>query len=421
MIIYYTVGNFRAIKDPLTLNFQASALSEHPNSNTFNEMGIDLLKSMLLYGHNASGKSKILDSLVFVRYLVTQSANVNQKESWPYLPFSLNSETLNQPSFFEIFFVIDKMKYRYGFELGKEGIQKEWLLESKTRKETPLFLRIEDDFKIDLKKFKNADGLEKRTRKNALFISVAAQWNVLKAEKIVDFFQSIFAIHGVVDHTYKSFTMKLLQDEKYSKTIKEFINKADLGISDIGLALLTKKLSKREKISKESLSDGIDDKDDKDDPVVYTSHPQFDGSDKKIGDSRFYLDTHESEGTRKYFNILGPIIYALYNNKVVIIDEFDARLHSLLTKAILKLFNSSSIQSKGQLLVATHDTSLLDRNILRRDQIGFVEKDYFGASKLTMLSAYKPRKEAPFDKNYLEGKYGGIPIIEEFEKIIAHE
>ena len=132
------------------------------------------------------------------------------------------------------------------------------------------------------------------------------------------------------------------------------------------------------------------------------------------------MDDQESEGTKKYFNLVGVFITALQENRLVVIDEFDARLHTLLTKSILKLFNSPQTKSKAQLLVASHDTALLDRNLLRRDQIYFVEKNKFGATEVTSLVEFKPRKESPYDKNYLEGKYGAIPFIDGLESLLTN-
>jgi len=131
-------------------------------------------------------------------------------------------------------------------------------------------------------------------------------------------------------------------------------------------------------------------------------------------------DKSESEGTKKYFNIIGLLVTALLESRVVIIEEFDARLHTLLTKAILKLFNSTILKSNAQLIVASHDTALLDSEIHRRDQIYFIEKNIYEASSAVSLVEYKPRKDSPYNKNYLEGKYGAIPFIQDIEKLIVN-
>jgi AAA15 family ATPase/GTPase len=395
MLIYFKVGNYKSVKEPILLNFNAAAISEHTDSNVFEDESLPLLKSILLYGPNASGKSKILDAFVFFKWLVNNSATEKQgNEQIEVESFELSEATENMPCFFEVSFTLDEYKYRYGFEVDKEKIHKEWLLESKVTKEYPVFLRIGDQFEINGKRFPNAEGLEKRTRKNALFLSVASQWNVKKAEQINEWFSRIFTIHGMSDGLYQNVTLDLLKDKKHADEVKAFIQKADLGIQAIEL---TKERS-----------------------IVFTLHQKFNEKGEVVGSTRFLLEGQESEGTKKYFNLIGVFIKAIAEDRIIVIDEFDARLHTLLTKSILKLFNSSKTKSKAQLLAASHDTALLDRDLLRRDQIYFVEKNRYGASEVISLVEYKPRKESPYDKNYLEGKYGAIPFIDSLESSVTN-
>jgi AAA15 family ATPase/GTPase len=416
MLIYFKIGNYKSIKEPILLNFNAAALSEHIDSNVVEDAGIPLLKSILLYGPNASGKSKILDAFVYFKWLVNNSATEKQgNEQIDVESFALNEATENMPCFFEVSFVLGEQKYRYGFEVDKERIHKEWLLESKVTKEYPVFLRIGEEFEIESKRFPNADGLEKRTRKNALFLSVASQWNVKKAEQINEWFSRIFTIHGMSDELYKNVTIDLLKDKIYADVVKGFIRQADLGIQAIELTKLAVYRAS-ENLPREYRNTLISDEW----PAVSTFHQKFNEKGEVIGSTQFLLEDQESEGTKKYFNLIGVFIKAIAEDRIVVIDEFDARLHTLLTKSILKLFNSSKSKSKAQLLAASHDTALLDRDLLRRDQIYFVEKNNYGASEVTSLVEYKPRKESPYDKNYLEGKYGAIPFIDSLESLVGH-
>jgi AAA15 family ATPase/GTPase len=263
--------------------------------------------------------------------------------------------------------------------------------------------------------------LEKRTRKNALFLSVASQWNVSKAQKIDEWVESIFTVHGMEDNEYRKFTIELLDDKKYSALINSFIKKADLGINNIDVVDIPIKVEDIIKKVPDELKDffkkGFKERSEK---AVFAIHSKYNDNNEIVGSVPLLLNKSESEGTKKYFNIIGLLITALLENRVVVIDEFDARLHTLLTKAILKLFNSSVIKSTAQLIVASHDTALLDREILRRDQIYFIEKNVYGASSAVSLVEYKPRKDSPYDKNYLEGKYGAIPFIEDLEKLIVN-
>ncbi|SDR71835.1 AAA family ATPase [Christiangramia echinicola] len=419
MIVFFKVRNYKSIKDTLTLNFNSTGISEHVETNLIHKGRHDLLKSYVLYGHNGSGKSKILDALVFFRWFILNSAiEKHSSEEIDVEPFLLNEKTQEEPCFFEMSFYIDKTKYRYGFEATEKKVTKEWLLESKKIKEYPVFLRIEKEFKIDSKRFVNADGLEKRTRDNALFLSVCAQWNVKKAEKINSWFDNIFTVHGLSDIEYRDITLELLENDYHRELINRFIRKADLGINEVDTFEIKYDdiIKKIPKDLKESANERLKGKDHK---AILMMHNIYNDKNEVVGSRPFILDKHESEGTKKFFNLLGVYISAIKNNSLIIMDEFDARLHTLLTKALLKLFGSEKIKSESQMIVACHDTAILDSSLLRRDQIGFVEKNKFGATELTSLVEYKPRKESPYDRNYLKGKYGGIPMIDDLEDLFA--
>jgi uncharacterized protein len=423
MIVYFKVGNYKSIQEEVTLNFNAASISEHTDSNIIGGEMFPLLKSIMLYGHNASGKSKILEALVYFKWFINNSATEKQSsEEIDVEPFELLESSSKKPSYFEICFLMGKQKYRYGFEADKKTVHKEWLLESKATKEYPVFLRIGQNVEIDLKRFENSQGLDKRTRKNALFLSVASQWNVSKAQKIDSWVDSIFTVHGLADENYRLHTIDLLKNKKYSEIIKKFIQKADLGINSIDVVDVPIKLEDVLKRIPEELKGVFKEKyKGRSETAVFTVHSKYNDKSEVVGDVPFLLDKSESEGTKKYFNLVGLFIKALIEDRLIVMDEFDARLHTLLSKAIIKLFNSSKIKSKAQLLVASHDTALLDRELLRRDQIYFIEKNKIGATKAVSLVEYKPRKDTPYDRNYLDGKYGGIPFIGDLESLITNE
>lgn len=399
MLIYFKVGNYKSIKEPIVINFTAGSISEHRDTNVMEVKRFNLLRSVLLYGHNASGKSKLLEALVFMRWFVLNSVNDHQAgDPIPVEPFLLDPETEEEPSLFEIAFIANHQAYRYGFEADKSKVQKEWLFESKSSGDIPLFLRMDNQVQVsDTKRFENADGLDKRMRPNALFLSVASQWNVQKAAEILGWFRTIIPVNANDDELYKRMTLELLKDPEMSSEVIEFMRRADIGIDSVESG---------------STNDNFQ--------VIFTLHRKFDGKGNPAGVTRFLMEDQESKGTLKFFNLVGLFIRAIRENHLIVVDEIDARLHSLLTKSILKLFNSDKNNSQAQLLAASHDTALLDRDLLRRDQICFVEKNKFGASGLTSLAEYKVRKEAPYDKNYLEGRFGAIPFIDEFESIMKH-
>lgn len=416
MIIYFKVKNYSSINKPVIINFEASGISEHQESNVITTPEASLLKSILFYGHNASGKSNLLAAIVHFRWLIVNSATeLNANDDLDIEPFLLDKESEKAPSFFEMGFLIKNTRYRYGFEATNKTIVKEWLLESPRKKEYPVFLRIGQEFQIDNKRFKNSSGLAERTRKNALFLSVCSQWNVVKAEKILNWFSKITTVHGLRDELYRKSTLKCLDDEKDFNNVVELLKRADLGINNIETVDVNFNdiLESTPEEFKERVQKSLENRSST--AVMFIRDVFSEGV--KVGTRPFFLDKYESEGTKKFFNLLGVFIQAIREGRIIIIDEFDARLHTLLTKAIIQMFNSGNIETSAQLILACHDTSLIDRRILRRDQIYFVEKNRFGETVVASLVEYKPRKEEAFEKNYLEGKYGAIPFINGFESI----
>ncbi|SFW89615.1 AAA family ATPase [Chitinophaga sancti] len=417
MLVYFKVENYRSIKEPVVINFTATSLSEHQDSNLIDAKKSKLLKSVLLYGPNASGKSKIIEAFITYRNLILESAGYNSTNTIDSIvPFRLNSSTLNAPSSFEAAFIIKEKRYRYGFEASRNAVAKEWLFEVKATTETALFLRIGQQFEIAHKKFPNAEGLETRSKPNVLFLSVADLWNAPVANEIYKWFNEIHIVHGLLDQSHKKLTNDLLKIDHYKQIINSIIQQADLGIkgvevvqfSDDDKATIMKKAPGKFK-TEEYLSEFFED-------LVFTIHEVFDENGNPVRFEPFEMELDESEGTKKFYNILGTLISAIEKGQLVVIDELDARLHSLMTKAIIRLFNSETANSGSQLFAVSHDVSVVDRDLLRRDQVYIVEKDRIAATKVVNLAEYKiVRKDTPFSKNYLEGKYGGIPFIENLE------
>ncbi|MVT08382.1 AAA family ATPase [Chitinophaga tropicalis] len=418
MLVYFKVGNYKSIKKPLVINFEATSIGDHQNTNVIEKIGAKLLKTILLYGANASGKSKILDAFVTYRSLILKSTSYHSTSTLPIQPFKLNTETVGQPSIFEAEFIVNNKRYRYGFEADKEMIQTEWLLEVKKTTQSPVYLRIKQDFKINFKKFQNSEGLENKCNENVLFLSVADQWNVPLAKEIYKWFHEMVTIHGLNDHAYKNRTNELFEKPEYKELINSLMAHADLGIKSVNVVKFMD--AQKEDLQKRRvLSTNNSDADNH--SRVFARHHVYDSEGKIAGEESFDMSTYESEGTKKFYNFLGAILYSIKNGHFVVIDELDARFHTLLTKAIIGLFNSELVNSGSQLLAASHDIAVVDHELLRRDQIYIVEKDNFVATNVTNLAEYKTvRKETPFAKNYLEGKYGGIPFIENLENFLKN-
>jgi uncharacterized protein len=420
MLIEFSVGNYRSFKEVVTFSMVAANLVAKdkridaqniiPLSDSF-----ALLKSAAVYGANASGKSNLAKAMQFMlQFMVNSSRETQATDEIPYEPFRLSTETENQPSFFELVFWMAGQRYRYGFAIDQHQIVSEWLFYVPKARETKLFERNREVIN-SLKAF-GADGIAPRTRRNALFLSVAAQFNVNMADDILTWLtQKIRIISGLQDDSHAAYTMNCILEHKNRDEILQLIKRLDLGISDLEVKPQLplpeempenlKRLIIRGSFSKAS--------------AITTFHRKFDADGKLQATERFDLHQHESEGTQKVFALAGLLVDTLKNGKVLIIDELDARLHPLMTLEIVKLFNSTETNpQQAQLVFMTHDTNLLDNQLFRRDQIWFTEKDRYGATHLYSLAEYKVRNDAAFENDYIKGRYGAIPYIENRDVVV---
>ena len=426
MLIEFTTENFLSIREKISLSMLAvKQLKELEESNIHLEGKYPLLKSAVIYGANASGKSNVLAAMRFMKWFVMNSSKESQVlEKIPIIKHKLYTKCKKKPSFFEIIFLIKNFKYRYGFEASENGIKTEWLFQVKRIKETPLFLRQKDAIEV-MKDFNEGKNLEAKTRNNALFLSVVAQFNGNISTQILNWFNGFRIISGLDDNAYSHVSAKMLEDEDLREFIVSFLRKADIGIEDINVKI--EKLDTSELF--EYLSQKAKDKflsqgkgDEQNVYTVVTKHPIYNEKGKVIGSQSLDLEGEESEGTKKFFNLIGPIIDSILYGYVFIVDELDARLHPLLTLALLKVFNSTK-NITSQFIFATHDTTLLRKKVLRRDQIWFTEKDKRGATDLYSLAEYKlpsgtVRKDASYENDYIKGKYGAIPFIGDFSSLL---
>lgn len=423
MLLDFTCGNYLSFLQDKTLDMTAaSAVKEHIDDNVVLSQRYKVLKSAVIYGANASGKSNLLKALQAMKWMVINSSKDLQKgEELPVESFALSVSSRKEPSEFEVTILIDEVRYRYGFEAAKAEISSEWLFRSRKIKEEPLFLREGEGIQV-FQKFSEGKGLEERTRENALFLSVCAQFNGEISEKVLSWFASVKIISGLADKTYQRFSEKMF-DECPQRRLQmlEFLRKSDLGIKDLSI--------NRQTITEDSLSSNLPKElqnifFNREESLISTFHDVYDEQGKPVSTMEFNFETQESEGTKKFFRISGPIFDALMKGSVLVVDELDARLHPALTLAISKLFNSRISNPKGaQLIFATHDTNLLSADVFRRDQIWFAEKDHTEASDLYSLSEYKlaggkVRNDASFEKDYIRGRYGAIPYLGDVQGIM---
>ena len=423
MLLEFSVGNFLSFREKKTLNLVASGISDYKEKNTISSERYILLKSAVIYGANASGKSNIIRAMSTMRRIVMSSFYQSSTNSLDVTPFLLNSETEKNPSFFEVLFEIYGTRFRYGFEVTNKEVVGEWLYESKKNAEKFLFIRARNGIEVS-SSYKEAENLESKTRDNALFLSVIDQFNGVKAKKIMNWFNNFITISGLTHENYEMVTLNMIEHEKATKALVDFYDKLDLGFN--GITLNREKLVIPSDMSKSLEKLRIKDLKGSYRIKIKTSHKKFNNNNYNIGEVEFDMRSQESAGTNKVFNISGPIFDVLQDGGVLAIDELDSSLHPLLTLAITRLFISKNDNPKNaQLIFTTHDTNLLSYGRFRRDQIYFVEKDKYGATDLYSLVEYreedgtKIRKDRSFESDYIQGRYGAIPYIGNISKIIA--
>jgi hypothetical protein len=382
MLIEFSVSNFLSFKEKVTFSMVATKLKELPGCLINVNENMRLLKSAVLYGANASGKSNFLRALGFMcRFVLMHSGG-----KIPVERFLFSSECDDKPSLFEAVFLIDGVKYVYGFSVDTEIIHEEWLHSYEKGRQRTLFERSNNIIKLS-EYFYEGKGLGERIQSDSLFFSKLAASDGEIAFKISQWFRHF----SFIDVKFAPNNFRILDSRDFKNfqlKIMEFINIADLQIEGI---------SEKEKI--------------KGTTFLKTSHLKYDENNNVIGHVDINLSS-ESTGTQRIIlEIVEPLIDALSNGKILVIDELDTSLHPLITHKIIELFNSSDNKNNAQLIITTHDTNLLDEELFRRDQIWFTEKDRYGRSDLYSLVAFKVRKDASYEKSYLMGKYGAIPFV----------
>ncbi len=417
MLTSFTVENFRSIKDRVSISFNASMAIKDLDNNGYTGAGGDyLLNTIAFYGANSCGKSNLFKAIQRMKSIVVHSVRLNDNEPLPYDPFLL-SDCESCPTFFEISFIDGGDKFTYGFSYTIQRIEEEWLYAKfPKRSMKTVFKRNVDTFEIDEMNFGVGIPINDQVlNKNRLLLSLSAQLGVGVSKRVIEWIRTnLNIISGLRDDSFSKVTKEILHTNgEYKNDILSFIRSMDVGFSDVS--------TEQEKIDDMAFAKGLPA--DliaalKDHPFItaYARHDKYNEAGNIVGYINFDIDEKESDGTRKLFNLAGPIMDTLRKGKVLFIDELDSQLHPLLTREIVSLFNSSDSNLKGaQLVFTTHDVNLLSKKHLRRDQVLFVEKDAHCSTRLTSMmdikldNGAKPRTDSNYGKNYLEGRYGAIP------------
>ncbi len=424
MLLRMGVSNYLSIAERQEISLVASKL-KGPEDGLLEVPGssdIKALPSAVIYGANASGKTNFVKAFHFMKQMIMFSHRSGEPEGGvPRIAFGLNPHFDSEPTQVDADFIVDGIRYQYGFECDQNAYKSEWLYAFPEGKRRKLFERNggEVDFGQSFKGQKKI--LTEFMRPNSLFLSTATQNDHDELSKIVLFFyQSIFKNALSVGSVALNNNLKINQIDQ--RTIK-FLNLIGTGITGYRRSINSFPTNTRtigdlfKNIVKDNNSDEYLNplkKVNEENEFIELEHKN--SSEKQY----FFTLDRESSGTRRLILILNSVFKALDEGSLVIVDELDASLHTFVAEEILRLFADRDLNMFGaQLICTTHDTNLLSCDILRRDQIWFCEKDDNGASSIFPLSDIKSRPDDSFERGYLEGRYGGIPSSGNLKSLFA--
>lgn len=390
MFAQFSMKNVLSFKDKTVLDLiSVPAYKQHPY-NLIHGTKDNFVRFAAIYGANASGKSNLYFGMLMFRDIVINSMNnVGEIEDnilkRCYNPFAFEKE--ETPSEYEIVLCTSESEYRYGFEFTHKKILREWLYKTdfSSNRRSIIIDRKDDTIIVGSSIRRECDKYKAQIPEETLALTFFNRLS-LKTDVFAEVYMEISRMMIADTDFYEDRRVmeRFLPDviDKRKNELIRFLTAIDTGIKDISYETVDRRIE------------------------FFTYHQ---GKDRK----KYRLNLYqESQGTFKSIIIFILASSVIYNGGVMIVDELNTKLHPLLLKFVIDLFKNS--KSKAQLIYTTHDTTLLDKQFFRRDQVWFVEKDKYGYSKLTALSNFKIRSDASFEKDYLSGVYGGIPTLLEY-------
>ena len=418
MLLNFAVTNYRSIKERQVFSMLAVDGLPHEESLIHSKDDISILPVALLFGANASGKSNILRAFGMMRQMVLDSVRLNPDDTLDeYEPFLLDEESRNNDTEFEAEFIVDtgynvELHYRYGFSFSGKLISEEWLYRQKEdTNEIELFVRTGGKIQINEKEFPEGKGKEDTLNNNRLFLSLIAQLNGVQSKEIIFWFNRSTFATALKTKQYLTLTSNLFKEkgdtvedevDKYVQMALTFLSDIDTRIKDLSITEEPDEVPEylRSIFNTASLK-------------IESTHNRYNKDGDIVGKEVFSIEHNESEGTQKITELLGLIFITLSSGRLLVIDELDAKLHPLLTRAIIQLFTCPKINQHGaQLVFTTHDTNQLHLDYVRRDEIWFTEKSPVEATELYSHIEFKDFDPSmDITEQYVNGRYGAIPRI----------
>jgi AAA15 family ATPase/GTPase len=446
MLLQFQVGNFRSFGEETLLNMVPAKSRIHPKHvlKADDKGRVKALPLAILYGANASGKSNLVNAIGFARNLVVSGTRAG--ELIGTTPFRLSAEWSDKPSRFEFVLKHEDVLYTYGFLVTRQVVVEEWLFATYRTREVRLFERVTNEGKTSIETGEKLSASEEErqrlrfvaegTRPNQLFLTEANERNVELLKPLMQWFTNRLVVLSP-NALYRRLTLRAHRDAQFVSFLSEFLSAADTGVQGLRVKTKDVDLASMSEDLRKSLTEGLDRDPEHSFPVEYAKHfPAFQqGDDKTVqylamvakhnrsdGQSVDFEIEDESDGTIRMMN-LAPALFDLQSSEMVyVVDELDRSMHPLLSRMFVEAFLKGVEEGKcrGQMIVTSHETSLLDLDLLRRDEIWFVEKDKGGASHLTSLAEFKSqvRADLRIAKGYLNGRFGAIPFVGDIRSLL---
>ncbi len=412
MLVEFSVENFLSIRERLSLKLEATSFKEHPENIT-RKGKENILTTLAIYGANASGKTNLFKAMTHAIITIRNSNNIQITNQLMMVPFKFDEESYKKPSSFEFVFIAkDNKKYIYGFSATPFVIIDEYLYVYNSAKATLIFDRTQTTKYKFARNYKaEFEVIEKRNTSNKLFLSTATSWNSEATKPAFEWFAT-----GIDTYTnIEEMQLTVLEqyraevNKEYTSFALDLLRKADINISNINIEFREIPVETA-KTNPFGLMFNIGMPTRQIEYKITTYHKLKDSKGKNK-DYPLMLN-EESLGTQQLF-IFAPLLkQAFSQGRTLVIDEIEKSLHPSIVKLIINAFRDKKLNiNEGQLIMTTHQTSVLDLDIFRRDQVYFTEKDFnTGVTDLYSLDKHSIRKTENIEKNYLQGRYGAIPF-----------
>lgn len=446
MLIRFTVANYLSFKEPTELSFvPAAGIANHEGHvvSATTPNGIDVLKLGVIYGANASGKSNLVRAIHTAQSIVLHP--VEKRKNLPFVPFKLDEESAIKPTRFEFEIMVEGHCYAYGFVYSLHQIEEEWLYKINALDEKCIFERTAQEFRFPGLHSSNDEANQflnftaKGTPPNRLFLTECDERDV---EAVVPDSKAIFEVGDwfanrlliiFPESKFEGLASDVYASEPFKNELAKYLQCFDTGIAGISTVKddfqsINIPQHIRQKIEADFQEGGqilLADRDDsrwllKKENAIIRAFRVVSEHSKENGDHLVNFDLkEESDGTRRLMDLAPAMMSLLLSDCDLIIDELDRSLHPDISHSYIDNFLRYSTKRHSQLIVTTHEVSLLDQHFLRPDEIWLVDKGGDGVSHLTALTEYKLNQTKDLERDYRQGRFGGIPVLRDFSWLDA--